>query len=118
MADTTSADAPTATEAELAVARLAAMGDHVRGCVVLDPGGEPLAASGELDRWREAGRALLAAADVAAGEPATQAHVGTEDGEVFGVRVDGYAIVAASDRFALASLMFSDIRAVLRDLVR
>ena len=31
---------------------------------------------------------------------------------------DGFAIVAASERFPLASLMLSDMRAVLRELAR
>lgn len=112
------ASAPTKADAEVAVARLAAMSTDLRGCVVLGPDGEPLAASGELERWGAAARALLAAADGAAGEPAGQAHVGTEDGEAFAVRLDDYAIIAATERFALASLMLSDMRAALRDLVR
>ena len=61
---------------------------------------------------------LLAAADAAAGEAVTHAHVGTEDGEAFAVRDGGYAVVAAAERFTLASLLFFDIRAVLRDLIR
>jgi hypothetical protein len=61
---------------------------------------------------------MIAAADAAAGEPVTHAHVGTEDGEVFVVRDQGFALVAATDRFALAGLMVFDIRAALRDLIR
>lgn len=94
------------------------MAGDVRGCAILDPAGRPLATSAEGEDWSGAARAFLAAADAAAGEPVTQAHVGTEDGEAFALRHHGYAIVAASERFALASLMFCDLRAVLRDLVR
>jgi hypothetical protein len=94
------------------------MSADLRGCVILDPDGNPLAASGDRDRWADAARGLLAAADAAAGEEASHVHVGTEDGEAFAVRQRGYALVAASDRFALASLMLSDMRAVLRDLIR
>ena len=47
---------------------------------------------------------MLAAADAAAGEPVTHAHVGTEDGEAFAVRLGGFALVAAAERFALAGL--------------
>jgi hypothetical protein len=94
------------------------MSADLRGCVILDSGGEALAASGPLDAWAEAGRAMLAAADTAAGEPVAHAHVGTEDGEAFAVRHAGFAVVAAAERFTLAGLMLFDIRAVLRDLAR
>ncbi|MGH2985318.1 MAG: hypothetical protein ACRDLO_01355 [Solirubrobacterales bacterium] len=118
MPDPSAADAPSVADAELAVARLAAMSADLRGCAILAADGEPLAASGELEPWGEAAGGLLAAADAAAGEPVSHAHVGTEDGEVFAVRLQGFALVAASERFALASLMLFDMRAVLRDLVR
>ncbi len=94
------------------------MSADLRGCVILDPGGAALAASGPVDVWAEAARALLEAADAAAGEPVTHAHVGTEDGEAFAVRRHGFALVAAAERFTLAGLMLFDIRAVLRDLAR
>jgi hypothetical protein len=110
--------APSAADAEVAVARLAAMSADLRGCVIVDPGGNPLAASGDAAAWGDAARELLAAADSAAGEPAVQAHVGIEDGEAFAVRHGGFALVAAAERFALASLMLFDMSAVLRDLVR
>ena len=108
---------PSAADAEVAIARLRAMSPDLRGCVILDPQGEPLGASHDLARWAEAGRALLAAADAAAREPVTQAHVGTEDGEAFVLRDRGYALIAAAERFALTSLLFFDIRVVLSDLV-
>lgn len=110
--------APSVADGEVAVARLTAMSTDLRGCAILAADGAPLAASGDLDAWGAAGRGLLAAADAAAGEPITHAHVGTEDGEVFAVRHRGWAMVAATERFALASLMHSDMRAVLRDLAR
>lgn len=118
MADPKITDAPSPADAEVAVARLEAMSADLRGCVILDSTGEPLAASGPVDAWAEAGRSMLSAADDAAGEPVTHAHVGTEDGEVFVVRHQGFALVAAGERFALAGLMLFDIRAVLRDLAR
>ena len=98
------------------MARLVAMSDDLRGCVILAENGTPLAATGDLDTWGEAARGLLAAADVAAGEPVDHAHVGTEDGEAFAVRHAGLALVAAVERFALAGLMLFDIRNVLHDL--
>ncbi len=117
MPDPSSKNAPSAADAAVAVARLEAISSELRGCVILAPGGSALAASGDLEAWGSAGRELLAAADAAAGEPADHAHVGTEDGEAFALRLSGYAMVAASERFPLASLMLSDMRAVLRDLV-
>lgn len=94
------------------------MSADLRGCVIVDPDGRVLAGSGGADRWADAASGMLAAADAAAGEPVTHAHIGTEDGEVFVVRQDGYALIAAAERFALAGLMVFDSRAVLRDLVR
>ena len=108
---------PSAPDAQVAVARLEAMSVDVRGCAILGPGGRLLAASGDPETWEAAAGALLAAADAAAGEPATQAHVGTEDGEAFAVRHQGFAIVVAAERFTLASLMVLDMRTVLRDLL-
>jgi hypothetical protein len=107
---------PTHERAEAAVARMREMSADLRGCAVVGPGGEVLAASGELERWQEAAAVLLGAADLAGDEPFDYLHVGTEDGEVFAVRRGELAMVAVSDRFALASLMLFDMRTVLRDL--
>jgi predicted regulator of Ras-like GTPase activity (Roadblock/LC7/MglB family) len=109
---------PTTTDADVAIARLQSTSTDLRGCAIVAPDGELLAATGDAESWREAATALIAAADAAASEPVTHAHVGTEDGEVFVVRDRGYALVAAADRFALAGLMVFDIRAALRDLIR
>ena len=109
---------PKIADCEVALARLRAMAGDVRGGVILAPDGSPLAASGDPEDWARAARELLEAADAAAGEPVTHAHVATEDGEAFAVRQHGFALVAAAERFALASLLFFDIRAVLRDLLR
>ena len=118
MPDPAPTTVPSAADAEVAVARLASMSADLRGCVIFDSAGEPLAASGPLAEWAEAGRGLLAAADAAAGEAVAHAHVGTEDGEAFAVRHRGFALVAAAERFTLAGLLLFDIRAVLRDLAR
>jgi len=102
--------------AEGALAYLAEMSLDLRGAAILDGDGAVLAASGERDRWREDAAALFAVADAAGGEPVAQVHVGTEQGEVFAVRHAGLAAVAVTERFALASLTFFDLRATLRDL--
>jgi hypothetical protein len=102
--------------AQQALARLEEMASGLRGAALLGPAGETLAASGDAERWGDAARGLLAVADAARGEPASEVHVATEDGEVFAVRHRGLGAVAVADRFTLASLMTSDMRAVLRDL--
>lgn len=104
--------------AERAVERLREIGADLRECAILDDGGEVLAASagaewspraGEL--WRSAGEG-----DGEAASP-SQLHVATDAGEVFAVRSPaGISAIAVSDRFALESLMFCDLRAVLREL--
>ena len=117
MPDPAAPTPPSAADAEVAVARLEAMSSDLRGCAILAPDGSTLGASGSVEPWSPAASGLLAAADTAAGEIVSHVHVGTEDGEVFAVRQDGYALVAAANRFALASLMFFDMRAILRDLL-
>jgi hypothetical protein len=107
---------PSAREAQLAVSRLVEMSADVRGGAVLDGDGNALAASGDPEPWGRAGADLLAAADAAEGGPATSVHVATEEGEAYAVRAGELAMVAVTDRFALASLILFDIRSVLRDL--
>lgn len=116
MPDQPSPGTASAADGEVAVAKLEAMSADLRGCAILAADGSPLAASGDLESWGASARELLAAADSAAGEPVSHAHIGTEDGEAFAVRFGGYAAVAVAERFALTSLMLSDMRAVLRDL--
>jgi hypothetical protein len=105
-----------AEAAEAAVGRLREMSADLRGCALIGPGGEVLAATSEAERWGEPAAELLSAADAAGGEPASHVHVATEDGEAFAVREGGLAMVAVADRFTLASLMIFDMRRVLRDL--
>jgi rRNA maturation endonuclease Nob1 len=107
-----------AEAAEAAVGRLREMSADLRGCALLGPGDEVLAATGDAERWSAAAADLLAAADEAGDEPASHVHVATEDGEAFAVRESGLAMVAVSERFTLSSLMIFDMRAVLRGLAR
>lgn len=101
--------------AEGALAYLTEMSPDLRGAAILAVEGEVLAASGDAKRWREDVAALFEVAD-RGGEPVEQVHIGTEQGEVFALRHAGLAAVAVTDRFALASLTFFDMRALLRDL--
>jgi predicted regulator of Ras-like GTPase activity (Roadblock/LC7/MglB family) len=102
--------------AEDALAYLTEMSPDLRGAAILGPGGAVLAASDHTDRWGEDVAALFEVADRAGGEPVEQVHVGTQQGEVFALRHAGLAAVAVTERFALASLTFFDLRALLRDL--
>jgi hypothetical protein len=108
--------APTAEAAEQALAYLAEMSPDVRGAAILGAGGEVLAASGDGESWAREALALLEAVDEGREEPAEHVHVATEQGEVFLLRRHGMVAVTVTDRFALASVMSFDMRAVLRDL--
>jgi predicted regulator of Ras-like GTPase activity (Roadblock/LC7/MglB family) len=117
MPDAAAATAPSSESAEAALAFLAEMSPDLRGAAILGPEGEVLAASGEEpERWTEDAAALLAAADAAEEAAVEQAHIATEQGEVFAIRAAGLAAVAVTDRFALASLMLFDMRSMLREL--
>lgn len=102
--------------AEGALAYLSEMSLDLRGAAILDSAGAVLAASDRPERWRDDAAALFSAADRAGAEPVEQIHIGTEQGEVFALRHAGLAAVAVTERFALASLTFFDLRAMLRDL--
>ena len=102
--------------AEQALAFLAEMSPDLRGAAILDAAGGVLAATDTPRRWEEDVAALLAVADRAGGEPVEQVHIATEQGEVFAIRNAGLAAVAVTERFALASVLFFDLRSILRDL--
>jgi predicted regulator of Ras-like GTPase activity (Roadblock/LC7/MglB family) len=99
-----------------ALAYLSEMSPDLRGAAILGPDGAVLAASGTSGHWREGVAALFEVADRAGGEAVEQVHIGTEQGEVFALRHAGLAAVAVTERFALASLTFFDLRSLLRDL--
>lgn len=104
--------------AAAALAFLTEMSPDLRGAAILGAGGEVLAATGESERWGEDAAALLALADGSEGEAVEQVHVATEQGEVFALRHAGLAAVAVTERFALASLLFFDMRSTLRELAK
>jgi predicted regulator of Ras-like GTPase activity (Roadblock/LC7/MglB family) len=101
-----------------ALAFLSEMSPDLRGAAILDSSGIVLAATGDHERWREDAAALFEIADRAGEEPVEQIHIATEQGEVFALRHEGFAALAVTERFALASLMLFDMRSVLRDLAR
>jgi predicted regulator of Ras-like GTPase activity (Roadblock/LC7/MglB family) len=116
MPDGQTSEAVSGDAAASALAYLTEMSPDLRGAAIVDADGAVLAASGPSERWRADVAALLEIADGAGSEPIEQLHVATEQGEVFAVREAGLAALAVTDRFALASLLLFDMRAVLRDL--
>lgn len=118
MADAAATEVAPGDAAAAALAFLAEMSPDLRGAAILAADGSVLAASGEHERWREDATELFAIADRAGEEPAEQVHVATEQGEVFALRQSGLAAIAVTDRFALASLLFFDLRSTLRDLAQ
>ena len=116
MADGETSGVATGDAAAGALALLGEMSPDLRGGAILDSEGSVLAASGSSERWCEDAAALLDVADRAGSEAVEQLHIATEQGEVFALRHAGLAAVAVTDRFALASLLFFDMRSVLRDL--
>jgi predicted regulator of Ras-like GTPase activity (Roadblock/LC7/MglB family) len=107
---------PSGEAAEGALAYLTEMSPDLRGGAILAADGSVLAASGSPGRWGEDAAALLAVADRAGEEPVEQVHIATEQGEVFALRHAGLAAIAVTERLALASLLFFDMRSILRDL--
>jgi predicted regulator of Ras-like GTPase activity (Roadblock/LC7/MglB family) len=105
-----------AGSAEAALAYLREMSPDLRGAAILAGDGSVLAAAGDAARWEEDAATLFAVADAAEGEAVEQIHVATEQGEVFALRTEGLAAVVVAERFALASLLFFDMRSTLREL--
>jgi predicted regulator of Ras-like GTPase activity (Roadblock/LC7/MglB family) len=102
--------------AEHALGFLTELSPDLRGAAILDSAGAVLAAAGHPNRWGEDVAALFDVADRAGAETVEQVHIATEQGEVFALRHAGLAAVAVTERFALASLLFFDMRSVLGDL--
>jgi len=116
MADDETGTTISGESAAAALAYLTEMSPDLRGGAILAADGTVLSASGSPARWRDDVAELLAVADRAEGEPIEQVHIATEQGEVFALRHAGLTAVAVTERLALASLLFFDMRSVLRDL--
>ena len=109
---------------ELALARLGEMSSDIRAAAVLDAGGSVAARSG-FDDGAEADIEELvgdlyesAEAAATAGPAPDQFEVALPDGSVYAVRESGWTLAVVAGRYALSSLMFFDLRMVLRDLSR
>ena len=92
----------------LALDYLRELSADIRAGVVLAPDGTHLAGP---DALAEPARDLFAAAG-----DASELHVTTPDGAVYGARSDRHAIAVVCGHFALPSLIRYDLRLVLADL--
>jgi predicted regulator of Ras-like GTPase activity (Roadblock/LC7/MglB family) len=104
---------------ELALQYLDELSTDIRASVLLNGDGSLAAASrpgAEGERLGDLARDLLELADAADDEPVAQVEVSTGDGAVYAARDERWAIAVVTGRFALASLMFYDLRKVLEDL--
>jgi predicted regulator of Ras-like GTPase activity (Roadblock/LC7/MglB family) len=112
---------------ELALRYLDELSTDIRAAVLLDSQGRLAAAhpgDGDqpADKLAEQALRLFERAEEAAAAlhafqgPVTQVEATTADGAVFAVRAEGWTIAVVTGRFALPSLMFYDLRAVLSDL--
>jgi predicted regulator of Ras-like GTPase activity (Roadblock/LC7/MglB family) len=110
--------APAPADAEAALSFLTEMSPDLRGGAILTADGTVLAASSEAAEWAAEAVALLGVADAVGAEPVEQIHVATQAGEVFALRNEGFAAVVVTERFALTSLVFFDMRSALRRLAR
>ena len=104
---------------ELALQYLGELSTDIKAGVIASADGRTAAASkpGESgDRLQELTTQLFASADGADDRVVTQVEVSTGDGAVYAVRDERWTLAVVTGRFALSSLMFYDLRAVLADL--
>jgi hypothetical protein len=100
---------------DLALDYLGELSTDIRAAIVLDSAGALAAVTGDDrdrgERMRELSTQLLdAAAD------GDQVEVVTTEGSVFAVRGESWTVAVVAGRQPLASLMFYDLRNVLREL--
>jgi hypothetical protein len=112
---------------ELALRYLDELSTDIRAAVLLDSTGKMAAAHAPdgdppPDKLAELAGQLFANADRAAevahgfAPPVSQLEITIDEGAVFAVRAHGWTIAVVAGRFALPSLMFYDLHAVLSDL--
>jgi hypothetical protein len=112
---------PTLTP-ELALTYLGELSTDIRAAAVLDTGGSVAAHTGfDEDDASEVGATvgdLFDHAAAAAGDdtPPGQVEVALPEGILYAVRERGWTLAVVAGRFALSSLMFFDLRMVIRDL--
>jgi hypothetical protein len=100
---------------DLALDYLGELSTDIRAVVVLDAGGKVAAVTGD-DRDRGERMGELASEMLDAAGDGAQVEVVTTEGSVFAVRGDSWTVAVVAGRQPLASLMFYDLRNVVRDL--
>ena len=93
----------------------------IESALVLDRGGQLAAATGEDDERKERMRGLVVelldrASEAAPDAGVDQVEVTTGEGSVFAVRGSDWTVAVVAGRKPLASLMFYDLRNVVKDL--
>jgi hypothetical protein len=101
---------------DLALDYLGELATDIRAGVVVDSQGDVAAVTGDDRERGEKMRTLALELLDAAGEGNDQAEVVTLEGSVFVVRDDAWTIAVVAGRQPLASLMFYDLRNVVKDL--
>jgi hypothetical protein len=101
---------------DLALDYLGELSTDIRAGVVVDSQGDVAAVTGDDRERGEKMRTLALEMLDAAGEGNDQAEVVTTDGSVFVVRGEAWTIAVVAGRQPLASLMFYDLRNVVREL--
>jgi predicted regulator of Ras-like GTPase activity (Roadblock/LC7/MglB family) len=104
---------------DLALQYLHEMSVDIRAAVLVGADGSPAAATvapGDAERLATLAAELFQRADGADAEPVSQVEASTGEGTVFAVRQPDWTLAVVAGRFALPSLMFYDLRAVLGDL--
>ena len=103
----------------LALDYLGELSTDIHAAVVIDAQGDLAAVTGDDRERGEKMRTLaLELLDAAAetGEGVDQVEVGTPEGSVFAVRGQSWTVAVVAGRQPLSSLMFYDLRNVVRDL--
>jgi hypothetical protein len=104
---------------ELALDYLGELSTDIAGCVVVDSQGAVAAVTGDDRERGEKMRTLaleLLDGAAEAGDAVDQVEVVTAEGSVFAVRGESWTIAVVAGRQPLSSLMFYDLRNVVRDL--
>lgn len=107
---------------DLALAYLGELSTDIRAAAVLDDGGTVAAQTGfdegKADEVQELVAELFRNAQETAGGAAApdQFEVSLPDGSVYALRDHGWTLAVIAGRYALSSLMFYDLRMVVRDL--
>ena len=100
---------------DLALDYLGELSTDIRAALVLDKQGAVAAVTGD-DRRRGERMGELANELLDAATDGDQVEIVTTDGSVFAVRGESWTVAVVAGRQPLASLMFYDLRNVVRDL--